>query len=133
MHRYHFPYLVNMIMSRTTSTLWRVLPAMLVILATCNYRRETQSRLKLGYFGPRRIIELVNDTRCQVIFSLGYHRDVQHGVVSPGLKMVNILQFWWEKIHIFIPQCNHILLDENSVEKDLFSITPFEREWKAIL
>ena len=56
-----------------------------------------QRRLKLGYFGSRRIIELVNDTGCQVIFSLGYHRDVQHGVVSPGLKMVNILQFWWEK------------------------------------
>ena len=33
-----------------------------------------------------------------------------------------------EEIHIFIPQCNHILLYENSAEKDLFSITTFERE-----
>ena len=90
-----------------------------------------QRRVKLGrgyYFGSCWIIELVNDTGCQVIFSLGYHRDVQHWVVSPGLKLVNILKCWREKIHIFIPQCNHILLDENSVEKDLFSITPFERE-----
>ena len=80
------------------------------------------------YFGSRRIIELVNDTGCQVIFSLGNHRDVQHGVVCPGLKMENVLKFCLRDIHKFIPQCNHILLYENSVEKDLFSITTFERD-----
>ena len=44
MHGYDLLYLVNMMISRTTRTLCRVFPAMLVTLATWNYRNEAELR-----------------------------------------------------------------------------------------
>ena len=42
MHGYDLLYLVNMMISRTTRKLCRVFPAMLVTLATWNYRNEAE-------------------------------------------------------------------------------------------